>query len=193
MDLMNRVCKSYLDMFVIMLNDVILIYFKSKKDHEIAKPLTSLTQKNHKCEWGAKQEEAFQTLNDKLCNALILSLPDGPDNFVEMLKTKRDRQKSYVDNRHKPLEFEVGDQVLLKEPPWKGVMRFGKGKLSPRENQFVEEPVEIMDREVKRLKRSKIPIVKVRWNSKRGPELTWECEHYLKAKGDTVTTVNKSC
>nr|GEZ86061.1 putative reverse transcriptase domain-containing protein [Tanacetum cinerariifolium] len=41
---------------------------------------------------------------------------------------------------------------------------------------FVEEPVEIMDREVKRLKQSRIPLVKVRWNSKRGPEYTWERE-----------------
>ncbi|GJT91622.1 hypothetical protein Tco_1080467 [Tanacetum coccineum] len=41
---------------------------------------------------------------------------------------------------------------------------------------FVEEPVEIMDREVKRLKQSRIPLVKVRWNSKRGPEFTWERE-----------------
>ncbi|GKG33316.1 hypothetical protein Tco_0433475, partial [Tanacetum coccineum] len=41
---------------------------------------------------------------------------------------------------------------------------------------FVEEPVEIVDREVKRLKRSRIPLVKVRWNSKRGPEYTWERE-----------------
>ncbi|GJZ86993.1 putative reverse transcriptase domain-containing protein [Tanacetum coccineum] len=41
---------------------------------------------------------------------------------------------------------------------------------------FVEEPVEIMDREVKRLKRSRIPLLKVRWNSKRGPEFTWERE-----------------
>ncbi|GKG37776.1 hypothetical protein Tco_0456999, partial [Tanacetum coccineum] len=40
--------------------------------------------------------------------------------------------------------------------------------------RFVEEPVEIMDREVKRLKRSRIPIIKVRWNSRRGPEFTWE-------------------
>ncbi|GKB06136.1 putative reverse transcriptase domain-containing protein [Tanacetum coccineum] len=39
---------------------------------------------------------------------------------------------------------------------------------------FVEEPMEIMDREVKRLKQSRIPIVKVRWNSRRGPEFTWE-------------------
>ncbi|GKF61581.1 hypothetical protein Tco_0181635, partial [Tanacetum coccineum] len=41
---------------------------------------------------------------------------------------------------------------------------------------FIEEPVEIMDREVKRLKRSRISLVKVRWNSKRGPEFTWERE-----------------
>nr|GFC62609.1 putative reverse transcriptase domain-containing protein [Tanacetum cinerariifolium]GFC67212.1 putative reverse transcriptase domain-containing protein [Tanacetum cinerariifolium] len=41
---------------------------------------------------------------------------------------------------------------------------------------FVEEPMEIMDREVKGLKRSRIPLVRVRWNSKRGPEFTWERE-----------------
>ncbi|GKB27838.1 hypothetical protein Tco_0867239 [Tanacetum coccineum] len=48
--------------------------------------------------------------------------------------------------------------------------------------QFVEEPVEIMDREVKRLKRSRIPLIKVRWNSKRGPEFTWEREDQFKKK-----------
>ncbi|GKC53977.1 putative reverse transcriptase domain-containing protein [Tanacetum coccineum] len=47
---------------------------------------------------------------------------------------------------------------------------------------FVEEPVEIMDREVKQLKQSRIPIVKVRWNSKRGPEFTWEREDQIRAK-----------
>ncbi|GJW08548.1 putative reverse transcriptase domain-containing protein [Tanacetum coccineum] len=41
---------------------------------------------------------------------------------------------------------------------------------------FVEEPVEVVDREIKRLVRSRIPIIKVRWNSKRGPEFTWEPE-----------------
>ncbi|GJS14320.1 putative reverse transcriptase domain-containing protein [Tanacetum coccineum] len=48
--------------------------------------------------------------------------------------------------------------------------------------QFVEEPVEIVDREVKRLKRSRIPLVKVRWNSKRGPEFTWEREDQFNKK-----------
>nr|GEV86116.1 putative reverse transcriptase domain-containing protein [Tanacetum cinerariifolium] len=47
---------------------------------------------------------------------------------------------------------------------------------------FVEEPVEILDREVKRLKRSRIPLVKVRWNSKRGPEFTWEREDQFQKK-----------
>nr|GEY53269.1 putative reverse transcriptase domain-containing protein [Tanacetum cinerariifolium] len=48
--------------------------------------------------------------------------------------------------------------------------------------QFVEEPVEIVDREVKRLKRSQIPLVKVQWNSKRGPEFTWEREDQFQKK-----------
>ncbi|GKC65952.1 hypothetical protein Tco_1098550 [Tanacetum coccineum] len=138
-------------------------------------------------------------------------------------------QKSYADKRAKPLEFEVGDKVLLKVSPWKGAMHFGKcGKLSPRyigpfkilarvgpvvytlelpgefkevhstfhvsnlkkclaegdivvpmdevqlddKLHMIEEPIEIVDREVKRLKQSRIPIVKVRWNSQRGPEFT---------------------
>ncbi|GJV05050.1 putative reverse transcriptase domain-containing protein [Tanacetum coccineum] len=151
----------------------------------------------------------------------------------QRMQAARDRQKSYADLKRKPMEFQVGDKVMLKVSPWKGVVRFGKrGKLNPRyvgpfkvlekvgevayklelpeelsrvhntfhvsnlkkcyadeplavpldglhfddKLQFVEEPVEIMDREVKRLKRSRIPLVKVRWNSKRGPEFTWERE-----------------
>ncbi|GKC95312.1 hypothetical protein Tco_1160754, partial [Tanacetum coccineum] len=58
-------------------------------------------------------------------------------------KAARDRQKSYVDYRRKPLEFEVGDHVLLKVTPWKGVVHFGKkGKLAPR---YVG-PFEILER-----------------------------------------------
>nr|GFD14561.1 putative reverse transcriptase domain-containing protein [Tanacetum cinerariifolium] len=49
------------------------------------------------------------------------------------IQAVRDRQKSYADKRRKPLEFEVGDKVMLKVSPWKGVIRFGKrGKLNPR-------------------------------------------------------------
>ncbi|XP_076934075.1 uncharacterized protein LOC143600207, partial [Bidens hawaiensis] len=50
----------------------------------------------------------------------------------ERLKAARDRQKNYADNRRKPLEFQVGDRVLLKVSPWKGVVRFGK-----RENSLL--------------------------------------------------------
>ncbi|GJR55558.1 putative reverse transcriptase domain-containing protein [Tanacetum coccineum] len=128
------------------------------------------------------------------------------------LQALRDRQKSYADKRRKPLEFQVGDKVMLKVSPWKGVIRFGKrGKLNPRyigpfkilakkclsdeplaisldeihvndKLNFIEESVKIMDREVKRLKQSRIPIVKVRWNSRRGPEYTWEREDQMQKK-----------
>ncbi|GKC24790.1 hypothetical protein Tco_1026940 [Tanacetum coccineum] len=61
----------------------------------------------------------------------------------ERLKTARSRQKSYADKRRKPLEFEVGDRVLQKVSPWKGVVQFGKkGKLAPR---YVG-PFEIIER-----------------------------------------------
>ncbi|GJS75944.1 putative reverse transcriptase domain-containing protein [Tanacetum coccineum] len=140
-----------------------------------------------------------------------------------------DRQKSYADVRRKPLKFHVGDKVMLKVSPWKGVIHFGKrGKLNPGyigpfkildkvgtvayrlelpaqlskvhstfhisnlkkclvneplaipldeiyvndKLYFIEEPVEIMDREVKSLKKSRILFVKVRWNSRRGHEFT---------------------
>ncbi|GJW39375.1 putative reverse transcriptase domain-containing protein [Tanacetum coccineum] len=447
MDLMNRVCKPYLDKFIIVFIDDILIYSKSKEEHEkhlklilellkkeelyakfskcdfwlsknpteirqflglvgyyrrfiegfskIARPMTKLTQKSVKYEWGEKEETAFQLLTHKLCSAPILALPEGSEDFVvycdashkglgavlmqkdkviayasrqikvheknytthdselravvfalkmqrhylydtkcvaftdhkslqhiletdsmekltrqylkevvsrhgvpiliisdrdsrftshfwqslqEALGTQldmstayhprtdgagtntypcgrqpthrskiihettekiiqiksciqavRDRQKSYADKRRKPLEFHVGDKVMLKVSSWKGVIRFGKrGKLNPRyigpfkilakvgtvayrlelpgqlsrvhstfhilnlkkclsdetfvipldeiqiddKLHFIKEPVEIMDREVKRLKQSRIPIVKVRWNSKRGSEFT---------------------
>ncbi|GJR50378.1 putative reverse transcriptase domain-containing protein [Tanacetum coccineum] len=157
----------------------------------------------------------------------------------QRMQAAHDRQKSYADRKRKPMEFEVGDRVMLKVSPWKGVVRFGKrGKLNPRyvgpfkvlakvgkvayrlelpqelsrvhhtfhvsnlkkcyadepivmplegihvddKLQFVEEPVEIMEREIKRLKRSRIPLVKVRWNSRRGPEFTWEREESFKQK-----------
>ncbi|GKB51507.1 hypothetical protein Tco_0902260 [Tanacetum coccineum] len=133
----------------------------------------------------------------------------------EKLKEARDCQKSYDDNRHKPLEFQVGDKVLLKVSPWKGVMRlegnvtkvhdtFHVSKCLADANlhvpldeievdktlHFVEKPVEIMDREVKTLKRSRIPIVKVRWNSKRGLEFTWEREDHMKVRYPQLFVAN---
>ncbi|GJV91022.1 reverse transcriptase domain-containing protein [Tanacetum coccineum] len=170
---------------------------------------------------------------------LVQETTDKVVLIKKKLKAARNRQKSYADNRRKPLEFEVGDRVMLKVSPWKGVIRFGeKGKVVPRyvgpfeilkrighvayrlrlpeklsgvhytfhvsnlkkclanaslhvpldeinidkTLRFVKEPVEIIDREVKRLKRSKISLVKVHWNSKRGPEFTWEREDYMNSK-----------
>ncbi|GKA28814.1 putative reverse transcriptase domain-containing protein [Tanacetum coccineum] len=168
----------------------------------------------------------FEALYGRKCRSIIVQIR-------QRLQAARDRQRSYANVRRKPLEFQVGDRVMLKVSPRKGVIRFGKrGKLNPRyigpfkilewigpvayklelleelsnvhstfhvsnlkkclseeslviqmkelrfddKLNFVEEPVEIMDREVKQLKQSRIPIVKVRWNSKRGPEFTWERE-----------------
>ncbi|GJR74130.1 putative reverse transcriptase domain-containing protein [Tanacetum coccineum] len=157
----------------------------------------------------------------------------------QRIQAARDRPKSYADLKCKPMEFQVGDKVMLKVSPWKGVVCFGKwGKLNPRyvrpfkvlekvravayklelpqelsrvhntfhvsnlkkcyvdeplavsldalhiddRLHFVKEPVEIMDHEVKRLKQSRIPIFKVRWNSRRGLEFTWEREDQFRKK-----------
>ncbi|GJY24029.1 putative reverse transcriptase domain-containing protein [Tanacetum coccineum] len=207
---------------------------------------------------GRQSERTIQTLEDMLRARVIdfggswdVHLPLAEFSYnnsyhssircapFEALYGRKCRSPSYADNRRKPLEVEVEDQVLLKVSPWKGVIHFGKkGKLAPRfvgpfeilkkigpvayrlrlleelssmhdtfhvsnlkkcladsnmhvpldeikidkTLRFVEETIEIMDCEVKSLKRSKIPIVKVRWNSKRGPEFTWEREDHMKAK-----------
>ncbi|GKB41016.1 hypothetical protein Tco_0885958, partial [Tanacetum coccineum] len=108
------------------------------------------------------------------------------------IQADRDWQESLADRNHKPMEFQVGDMVMFKVPPRKGVIRFGKrGMLNPRyirpfkiddKLDFIEEPVEIMDCKVKQLKQSHIPIVKVHWNSRRGPEFTWEHKDQKKKK-----------
>ncbi|GJQ89012.1 hypothetical protein Tco_0000151 [Tanacetum coccineum] len=129
----------------------------------------------------------------------------------ERLKAARDRQKSYADNRRKTLEFEVGPFEILERIGHVAYHLILPQELSnihdtfhvsnmnkcladanlhvplkeirvDKTLRFVEELEEIIDREVKKLKRSRISIVKVRWNSKRGPEFTWEREDFMKAK-----------
>ncbi|GJS25941.1 putative reverse transcriptase domain-containing protein [Tanacetum coccineum] len=154
---------------------------------------------------------------------------DHPINQRISNRSQIDKRATYISKRKTDMEFQVGDKVMLKVSPWKGVVRFGKrGKLNPRyvgpfkvlkkvgavayklelpqelsrvhntfhvsnlkkcysddplvvpleglqvddKLHFVEEPVEIMDREVKQLSRSRVLIVKVRWNSRQGPEFT---------------------
>ena len=53
-----------------------------KKFSRIAQPLTLLTHKDRSFDWGEKQEEAFRVLKEKLCNAPVLSLPEGTDDFI---------------------------------------------------------------------------------------------------------------
>ncbi|GJU50518.1 putative reverse transcriptase domain-containing protein [Tanacetum coccineum] len=130
----------------------------------------------------------------------------------QRLQAARDRQRSYANVRRKPLGFQVGDCVMLKVSPHKVVYKLElpeelknvhntfhvsnlKKCLSDEslvipikelrlDNKlnFVEEPVEIMDQEIKKLRQSRIPIVKVRWNSKRGPKFTWEREDKIRVK-----------
>ncbi|GKE86662.1 putative reverse transcriptase domain-containing protein [Tanacetum coccineum] len=110
MDLMNQMCKPYLDKIVILFIDDILIYSKSNEEHaehlklilellkkeelyakflkcdfwlsKIAKPMMKLTQKSVKFDQTEKAEATFQLLKQKLCSAPILALPDGSENFM---------------------------------------------------------------------------------------------------------------
>nr|GEZ01984.1 putative reverse transcriptase domain-containing protein [Tanacetum cinerariifolium] len=334
MDLMNRVCKPYLDKFVIVFIDDIFIYSKDDKEHEehlkaILKFLkkeelqilnaqtearkpenikkgdvrgmlvenlkdpekvrmekleprtdgtlclngrswlpcygdlrTVIIHETHKTKYSIHpgSDKMYQDMkklywwpNMKAGIATYTEVGEaqilGPDLIQETtekivqikqrMQAARNRQKSYADLKRKPMDFQVGDKVILKVSPWKGVVRFGKrGMLNPRyvgpfkvlervgdvayklnlpeklsrvhntfhvsnlkkchadkplavlldglhfddKLYFVEEPVEIMDREVKPLKPSQIPLVKVRWNSKRGPEYTWEREDQFRKK-----------
>nr|GEU46428.1 putative reverse transcriptase domain-containing protein [Tanacetum cinerariifolium] len=355
MVLMNRLYKPHLDEFFIVVIDDILIYSNSKEDYEAHLKLVLEPRKKEKLfaklskhefwlQEGREQEEALQTLKDNLCNAPILSFPDGPEDFVvycdasnqglgcvlmqrgkseafkeenvpaerlhgldqqikrkedeslyfmdriwvplvggvrtiimdeahktrnsvhpgankmyydqrdmywwpgmkrdiatspvlwaefgesslfgpklvlettnkvvlikEKLKVARDRQKSYADNRRKLAPRYVGPfEILERIDPVAYRLRLPEELSSVHATfhvsnlkkcladvnlhvpldeikidktlRFVEEPIEIIECKVRSLKRSKISLVKVCWNSKRGPEFTWEREDHTKSK-----------
>ncbi|GKB69549.1 putative reverse transcriptase domain-containing protein [Tanacetum coccineum] len=109
---------------------------------------------------------------------LVQEMREKIFQIKERLKTARSRQKSYADKRRKPLEFKVGDRVLLKPD-----VQVPLDEIEIDENlRFVEEPIEIVERDVKKLKRRRIPLVKVRWNSRQGAEYTWEHEDQFRKK-----------
>nr|GEY68106.1 putative reverse transcriptase domain-containing protein [Tanacetum cinerariifolium] len=164
----------------------------------------------------SSQGDTIWVIVDRLTKSAIFT-PIRETDPMDKLERIYLKEKSYTNLKRKPMEFKVGDEVMLKVSPWKGVVRFGKrGKLNPRyvgpfkvlerirdvaykinlpeelsrvhntfyvsnlkkchadeplavpldglhfddKLHFVEEPVEIVDREVKRLKRSQIPLVK---------------------------------
>nr|XP_025607795.1 uncharacterized protein LOC112701228 [Arachis hypogaea] len=197
----------------------------------------------------------FEALYGRRCRSLIgwfevcevkLLGPNLVQDVVEKVRIIRERllaaqnrQKAYVDNRRRNLEFSVGDQVFLRVSPMKGVMRFGKrGKLNPRyigpfeildrigavayrlalpsefsmihpvfhvsmlrkylpdpshvlapqvielkkDLSFEEEPVAIVDRQVKKLRSKEIAYVKVVWKNHSIEEATWEVEDAMRDK-----------
>ncbi|GKB18022.1 putative reverse transcriptase domain-containing protein [Tanacetum coccineum] len=141
---------------------------------------------------------------------LVQETTEKISKIKDRLTAVLDRQKSYADKRKKPLEFSVGDYIIEKVGPVAcrldlpeeldgvhdtfHVSNLNKCLTDPTlqvqldeiqvdaKLNFVEEPVEILEKEFKKLKRSRISIIKVRWNSKRRPEFMWEHEDQMKLK-----------
>ncbi|GJX55468.1 putative reverse transcriptase domain-containing protein [Tanacetum coccineum] len=121
---------------------------------------------------------------------LVQETTDKVVVIKERLQAARDRQKSYADNRRKPLEFEVGDrpfEILERIGPVAYRLRLPE-ELSGVHDTFHVSTLKkcLADASLhvplNEIKRSKISLVKVRWDSKRGPEFTWEREDFMKSK-----------
>ncbi|KAI3664957.1 hypothetical protein L6452_43572 [Arctium lappa] len=169
----------------------------------------------------------FEALYGRKCRTPVCWLEAGEKQFAgpeivqetvdqvkcirERMKASQDRQKSYADKKRRPMEFQVGDRVMLKVSPWKGIILFGKrGKLSPRflgpfkvlkqclavedsiiplselrvdeGNRCVKEPDAILERKSKKLRHKEVTLVKVQWKHHRGANVTWEAEEDMKRR-----------
>ncbi|GJU42414.1 putative reverse transcriptase domain-containing protein [Tanacetum coccineum] len=144
-------------------------------------------------ETDGQSERTIQTLEDML-RACVIDfgkeiVHETTEKIVQIkqrIQAARDRQKSYGGliavsrwnfklGIRLCLKFRLGKGLNFSDVPWRILTVDDK-------LQFVEEPIEIMDREVKQLRHSRVPIVKVRWNSKRGPKFTWERKDQFKKK-----------
>nr|GEZ74539.1 putative reverse transcriptase domain-containing protein [Tanacetum cinerariifolium] len=155
---------------------------------------------------GEDQETTFQLLKQKLCEDPILELPKGNDDFVAYCDAsyqglgavlmQREKVIAYASRQLKPNEenytthdLKLGAVVFALKIQRHYIIAMIVRFVTIKELQlddklnFVKEPVDIMDQEVKQLKQIYIPIVKVRWNSKRGLEFSWEREDQIRAKG----------
>ncbi|GJS42197.1 putative reverse transcriptase domain-containing protein [Tanacetum coccineum] len=264
MDLINRVCRLYLDKFVIVFIDDILIYSKTQEEHFLGHvingngihvdPSKIEAVKNWKTPRTPTKELAFQTLKDKLCNAPILALPDGPKDFVVycdasgiglgyvlMQKDKviayASRQLKFHEGNYTTHDLELG-AVVFALKIWRHYLygtksielfsdydceiRYHPGKanvvadalsrkkrVKPKRGEvrtlIMDEAYKSkysvhagadkmyydlrdrywwpgMKKDIAEYVMSFIAIVKVKWNSKRGPEFTWEREDQMKLK-----------
>ncbi|GKD57348.1 putative reverse transcriptase domain-containing protein [Tanacetum coccineum] len=127
-----------------MLRDYVIDFGKGWVNHL---PLVEFSYNN--CYHASIKVAPFEALYGQKCRSPVCWVEvgevqlTGPEIVQEMtekiiqikqrIQAARDRQKSYADLKRKPMEFQVGDRVMLKVSPWKGVVRFGKrGKLNPR-------------------------------------------------------------
>ncbi|GKA87526.1 putative reverse transcriptase domain-containing protein [Tanacetum coccineum] len=122
-------------------------------------------------ETDGQSERTIQTLEDML-RACVIDFGKGWERHLPLVEF------SYNNSYHASINAAPFEKCLSDESL---VIPMKELRLDETLN-FVEEPVEIMDREVKQLRQSRIPIVKVRWNSKRGPKFTWEREDQIRAK-----------
>nr|GEZ13563.1 putative reverse transcriptase domain-containing protein [Tanacetum cinerariifolium] len=202
MDLVNRVCKSYLDKFVIVSIDDVLIYSKKKEEHKVhlklvlqslrkeklyakfsksnvvsdalsrkkrvksrrvllrVSPWKSVVRFGKKGKLAPRYVGPFEILERIGLVAYRLRLPEELNNVHDAFHVSNLKKCLAGANLNVPLDEIKVDKTLC----------------------FVEEPVEIMKREIKKLKRRKIALVKVKWNSKCGPKFTWEHEDQMRIK-----------